>query len=473
MRIPRTEQPLHIALAFFALHVLIALWLPVFNDEAYYDLWADNLSLAYMDHPPMVAWMIALGEAVFGQTRLGLRAVCVAAMFASSVIVIDMARLLGAGTAQQRAAVLFYNLGVLIMALGNFATPDVPSVLFWITAQWLAIRAVRSSAYGPWVLAGAALGLGLLSKFTNVFLCIGLLGWLVFTAQGRSQWRGGRPFVAMLSLFAVLAPYLMWNAAHDWIGVTYQFGRVTATGWTPGFIGEYVLLLVLLPTPIVAYYAAQALRGDIPHKPMLIWSVAPLLVYFLYHASHAQVQANWLAPVHGTFALLAAAHLRARPLRRWQWFVTWALPLGVMALAFNPVRPLDRTDNPVNQTRGWPDVRAQIQAQIDSSGAQWIAVTTYGDAGQFARRFPMMPVYDPVPALRYFFRDPLPAPYCQEAPAILIERVDKGPSEAQTLFDTVGPASVVIRRDGGLDLTHYRVTPVQGLRDRGICAAGL
>src|SRR5438128_6431185 len=43
------------------------------NDEAYYRIWSLAPSLSYYDHPPMIAWLIAAGRAIAGDTALGVR----------------------------------------------------------------------------------------------------------------------------------------------------------------------------------------------------------------------------------------------------------------------------------------------------------------------------------------------------------------------------------------------------------------
>src|ERR1700722_761245 len=43
-------------------------------EEAYYWNYARHLDIGYLDHPPMVAWLIALGTRLFGGAELGVRA---------------------------------------------------------------------------------------------------------------------------------------------------------------------------------------------------------------------------------------------------------------------------------------------------------------------------------------------------------------------------------------------------------------
>ncbi|MGA8769465.1 MAG: hypothetical protein WB610_03640 [Rhodomicrobium sp.] len=43
------------------------------EDEAYYWLWSRRLATGYYDHPPMIAYWIRAGTAIFGQTEFGVR----------------------------------------------------------------------------------------------------------------------------------------------------------------------------------------------------------------------------------------------------------------------------------------------------------------------------------------------------------------------------------------------------------------
>src|SRR5687767_9089189 len=51
----------------------VAAHMPLSEDEAYYRLWALAPALSYLDHPPMVGWMIAAGRALLGDDPLGIR----------------------------------------------------------------------------------------------------------------------------------------------------------------------------------------------------------------------------------------------------------------------------------------------------------------------------------------------------------------------------------------------------------------
>jgi dolichol-phosphate mannosyltransferase len=56
-----------------ALAVLQTFKLELWNDEAYYWVFSQNLDWGYLDHPPMTALLIKLGTLMFGKNEFGVR----------------------------------------------------------------------------------------------------------------------------------------------------------------------------------------------------------------------------------------------------------------------------------------------------------------------------------------------------------------------------------------------------------------
>jgi len=65
---------------------LAAVIIPLTEDEAYYRLWAQHLRLGYFDHPPMVAWWIAVGQGLAGPSQFGIRLLPVLSAGAASLL---------------------------------------------------------------------------------------------------------------------------------------------------------------------------------------------------------------------------------------------------------------------------------------------------------------------------------------------------------------------------------------------------
>jgi len=72
-----------LVVALTALRVIYASLIDLRTDEAYYWTWSKENVLSFLDHPPMIAWFIRLGTAVFGDTNLGVRFAGIVAMLIS------------------------------------------------------------------------------------------------------------------------------------------------------------------------------------------------------------------------------------------------------------------------------------------------------------------------------------------------------------------------------------------------------
>ncbi|MFN7024858.1 MAG: ArnT family glycosyltransferase [Pseudorhizobium sp.] len=470
-----------LSLSFLAVHLAIAASVPLFDDEAYYALWARDLALGYYDHPPMIAYMIRMGTSIFGETALGIRLFPVIGFVASGYLVGDIARRMSGGEVRLPVlATTLYNLNLLVFALGSFATPDAPSTLFWVAALWAAIRAINTppstrSAVLWWVCTGLFIGFGGVSKFTNAFLAFGLLAYLIATPKGRAYLLTRLPYMAVIAAILPLLPYIFWNLQNDWLGLERQGSRLIASGFSTRYLGEYAALLLLAPTPLVTWVAFRALKAPPRDSALLIWSSVPLLLYFAYHATHAQVQANWIVPLQVLFAIPAAFGLaQAQSPRRWTKAtvaIALLMTVGSFAIAFNPVTPIGTTNNPPNQTRGWSATQDAITELLEETGARWIATTDYARTGSLALRFPQLAVWSVAEQQRYRFRGTFPTELCT-APGLLIERARRSETTSElapSLFETVGATHAAGRTQDGVTLMQYHLTPVSGVKLPDFC----
>ena len=59
--------------AMTAMRMVYASVIDLRTDEAYYWTWSKENVLSFLDHPPMIAWFIRFGTAIFGDTNFGVR----------------------------------------------------------------------------------------------------------------------------------------------------------------------------------------------------------------------------------------------------------------------------------------------------------------------------------------------------------------------------------------------------------------
>jgi hypothetical protein len=390
----------------FAAVAVAAVWVaataPVFAQEAYYWTYAQQPALGYYDHPPMVAWLIALGTSLFGDGALGLRAGTVACALGLTWFGLRWLRGFGGDAWTQRAWIAL-SFGVPMLAAGHFlATPDPPLCLFWAATIHALWQARRSARLRWWLLAGVAAGAALLSKYSAVFLAAGGVAVLLGDAQLRRQVRTVGPWLALAASILTFAPVLAWNAQHDFASFRFQTGdryEKAQLGWH--WLLEFVAGQAAVLSPLVATLLPLALAwwwrrwraGDVRGLWLLAFAL-PLPSFFFVNSLWLQVKINWLMPA---FAPLLVAgllwwrstrwdlgHPRFAGLVRASVWVVGALCVLVPMLEFVP--------NQGSTWSGWDriaEAAERLETRIDDAdgveGNVFFFALNYRDAAQLRR----------------------------------------------------------------------------------------
>ncbi len=372
---------------FLALHLVLAVVLPLTEDEAYYRLWAQAPALGYYDHPPIVAWLIAAGESLAGDDRLGIRLGPCLLSSLTTLLVYDLARQLDLDEAASLRAALWFNLTLLSAAGGELAVPDVGAETAW-TGCLCALARTRRQPFW-WLAAGAAAGLGCLAKYSALFLAPGALLWVLTSQERRKSLAGLWPWLALMTAAGLFTLNLAWNATHHWVTFARQFGRLTPHRFAPGYLIGLLGGQVVLLNPIVAVFALRAVermrRGLAPQLGLPILTSAPFAVYLIIHGLHDQVEAHWPAPLYPALAVAAAsvAPTRDRLARLVAPLTGLALCLsaGVYAAPYLGV-PL-RVD-PAKSIRDYPGFARRLEGLLQKVHGRWIGAASYGLAAQLA-----------------------------------------------------------------------------------------
>jgi 4-amino-4-deoxy-L-arabinose transferase-like glycosyltransferase len=451
-------------------------------DEGYYTLWSLQLSPGYLDHPPGVAWLIALGRLIAGNTEIGVRLGSILGDVAVAAAIYRIGRILfDARTAA--AAVLWHTVSI-AAALGLVMTPDAPSILFWTLTLWAVAEFVHSEDPRWWLLAGVLAGLGLESKLTNAFLVPGLLLFLLSSRERRAWLRLWQVWAAPVIALIVLSPLIAWNGAHDWATFWFQGRRTlgaeaTAGGFVAHF-SEFVAGQALAVGPALAIFALVAgillarRRGGAREGLALgILTALPIFAYFIVHATHSRVELNWLLPVWPGLTLCGvwAAFVldRSGVIGRIVRFGHRSqVPYGVIVIAivfvqavFYPFHGVsfDRT----REMHGWRNVYASVSELAHENGARWIVTAgNYGLTGELAAygKFAAdtLPVHQIDDRLRYQFRGPLD-PGGLGWPAVYVGDIGNptAPVPPEQYFTSAELLSVFARKRGTETLGYYEV----------------
>ena len=319
--------------ALLLLRAIMAAQLPLSADEAYYWLWSRHLAAGYFDHPPMIAWLIYAGTSLFGDTPWGVRFFGVVLSVPATWFVWRAAALILKDESRATLAALFFNLTLMVSVELLAATPDMPSIVASAAFVYFLARVQAENDGKMWLCVGIATGLGLLAKFSALFLGAGALGWLVVDRNARKWLLSPWPYLGAVVALAVCSPNLLWQSEHHWLTLAFQSGRLGGGHFTLRFLGEFLGAQFGLASPLIFLLMATGLwRATRPGNDRLMLAMLAWvgLGYFLEHSLHDRVQGNWPCFLYPVLAILAADAFAATG--RWRKASIAAAPLAAAML---------------------------------------------------------------------------------------------------------------------------------------------
>ena len=303
-------------MGWLALRLWSAARLQLVPDEAYYWVWSRHLATGYLDHPPMVAYLIRLSTLLLGSTELGVRLPAVVLSFGTITILLLLCRRV---SPERRAmglvAVLLLTSPALVV-LGTIITPDTPACFFATCALAFAILAVTSHrSFYSWVGFGLCTGLALLSKYTAILLPVSVFVALATSREGRRHLAQPGFWLGSLVAVGVFWPAIHWNATHGWASFRFQLrhGVGSAAGAPFGTLASYIGGQMAVWTPVVFVLSILVLIGlwrryrelALPVRVLLLAATTPL-VFFALSSLRRAPEINWPIFAYLPLSLLLA-----------------------------------------------------------------------------------------------------------------------------------------------------------------------
>jgi 4-amino-4-deoxy-L-arabinose transferase-like glycosyltransferase len=335
----------------------------LYPDEAQYWLWSLHPALGYYSKPPMVAWLIALTTFVFGDQEAGIRIAAPLLHFATALVLYQLARRLYDARVALWSAIAYATLPG-VSASAAIISTDAPLLLCWAVALYAFIRAREPAGGRWWILAGAAVGLGLLSKYAMAYWLISaLLFLLVFPDERRHLKR----FLGAAALgFAIYAPNLYWNAANGFVSYLHTRDNADLGGplFHPARFLEFfasqfgVFGPVFFAALIVIVVLARRSLAD-RRSALLAWFALPTLAMMLVVSLLSRAQPNWSAPTFVSAVVLVVAWLLQQGrVRLIAAGVVLDIVIALVAFAGPDVAPLFGLSvpahfDPLHRLRGW------------------------------------------------------------------------------------------------------------------------
>lgn len=327
------------------------------NDEVYYRTYALYPDWSHFDHPPMVGFVIQLFSLnLLLDTEFFIRLGSVIFGTLNTWMVYKITSRIGTPGAGLIASMLYTTSIYAFIICGVFILPDTPQQLFWLISLYGLVEALpgkQPTAYTKkmLLLSAFALGAGLLSKYTTLFL-YGGVG--IYVLLYNRIWLKTLQFW----LFAVIPllffiPVISWNITNDFISFTFQGERVVATGqgirfdyFAQEFFGQILynnpFNWVLIVVSLIRIFRKPL--GLFPNGmlPFLLLTSVPLIVSFLAFSLFQQTLPHWTAPAYTHLIILAAVFMANVKVSHYQiprsiW-VSTALLIIVLVLALVQIK---------------------------------------------------------------------------------------------------------------------------------------
>jgi len=382
------------------LRVIFAVTIELRVDEAYYWTWSKESVISFLDHPPLIAWFIRFGTALFGDSNFGVRFPGLLSMLLMQVLLADIVWRVVRDWRYVVAVVLMTeaspDYGLLMAKLA----PDSALIPCELIMIWSLVRLAKSGDQRWWLSAGLFGGLALSAKYTAILLVPAILAFVLVPDWRRRQLASPWLWIGAALALLAFSPVLYWNAIHGWASFKFQLDRPPLLGgWSARYFFEFIgvqfaLVGVLLAPLAVVASVMLAIRGYRNRDPVAILlstSVILPLLFFLQRSFSARAGDSWPLLVWPIAFACIAINLKqwrqeapnSRPAKDAPAFLAIAIASGIISVVAayhyylaGSANHLGRED-PIGKEASFGSVVANADSKRKEIGARWFVVTDY------------------------------------------------------------------------------------------------
>lgn len=369
--------------------------------------WGSEWQWGYYKHPPLSSWILYSFYQLFGHIGPYL----LSQLYV--VLTLFLIYRLGKQIWSPTTALLGSALTLMIV---YYTYPslefnhNVAQFPIWAGLYLAFYQSLTKNRLRDWILLGVMGGLGMLTKYTVIFLLIPMALYLVLPRQWPLL-KQPKPWIAAFVMLAIFAPHLSWLISHDWLPLSYASGRSqeVAAGaynikrhfsWIGFIIAQLVAhipLFIILALNRKRLVSIHDYKHSLPHSASLLWymwlsPIAVLVVLSLVLG--VGLRDMWGMPMWALSGLLAASLiapatqlLTTTTLRK--ALVIWLSLVTVLMIVY--VGFGDKIRHKPSRMQ-WPEQALAIQAQdtwqslsscsLDSvSGDRWLGALVALNSG--------------------------------------------------------------------------------------------
>lgn len=363
---------------------------------------AGYLAWGYVAYPPMTPFVARMALELFGPSLVGVRFFAALAQGVALALGGMMARELGGKRPAQIVAALAVAIAPVSLSAGALFQYVSFDYLWWVLAAYLMIRLLKSEDPRWWLMIGAAIGLGMMTKYTMIFLVAGIIGGVLLTPARRylrSPWLWGGVALSLL----IFLPNLIWQVQHDFISLDFLrhiHARDVRIGRTDSFLTDQLLVANPFTVPLwIAGLFYLFVAPDGKRYRLIGWmSVVPFVLFFAtkgrgYYTAPAYPMLLAAGAVlgEGSIDSLSAGWARLARVIVWSALTVGGVIAVVAILPIAPVKSpwwnaVNKGNDSFREEIGWPElvetvagVRASLPAEERAHAG--ILAGNYGEAG--------------------------------------------------------------------------------------------
>lgn len=345
--------------------------------------WSRDLSLGYLKHPPLAAWLVAAWFAVFPMTEW---AYYLLAMLMPA-LALWFAWRLSADYLEPEKRVA----GLLLLTLVPFFNfhalkYNVNTVMMplWAATTLAFLRSYRLLSLKWAALAGVCAAGSMLTKYWSVFLLLGLVIAALIDKRRVSYFKSLTPWVTIVAGAIVLAPHIVWLVDHKFAPFTYAMvvhgeksfatTAVSAVGYVGGSIA-YVAIPLIVTAVLAGFKPATFADMAWPHERERRLAALAFWLPFLLPAlgaivGRSEITSLWSMPAFTLLGVLLLSPpgviVRAIDMQR---LIVAAIVVPLAMLAASPVIAL------MAQRKGPPAASAQAALLAHQVEQAWRQMT--------------------------------------------------------------------------------------------------
>ncbi|NAS31306.1 hypothetical protein GTQ40_10015 [Flavobacteriaceae bacterium R38] len=308
-------------------------------DESYYWYFSKNLDWGYFDHPPMVAFLVKIGSALFNK-ELGVRFFS-AFLFSGTIYFLWKAI---DNTLKYENVKLFCVLTAsvaLFNVYGFFMLPDTPLLFFAALFLWAYKKFLEQEKTLHIIILAISMTGMMYSKYHAVLV----IGFII--ASNIKLLFNKRFWTAAILALILYSPHLYWLYENDFNSLKYHLIERANSKYKISFTLDYLLgffTTIGLAFPVV-YWSFYNYKKETVFDKGLSFIVYGIFIFFLISSFNRRTQAQWTLLVMLPLIIISFKYaLHHQNIKKWLYRLS---TVGLIIILFLRVALIDERVSPI------------------------------------------------------------------------------------------------------------------------------